>query len=250
MRETRLVMGMPVTIAIAEAAATQAEIEVVFEYFAQIDARFSPFKPDSEISRLNRGELAAEDYSSELREILVLAEQTKIQTNGYFDIVRPDGVLDPCGIVKGWAIRNAARMLARMGYGNFFVDAGGDIQASGRNARGEDWRVGIRSPFHPDKMVKILVPRGRGVATSGTYLQGQHIYDPHGSERDGDTPEIVSLTIIGPDVLEADRYATAAFAMGRGGITFIESLAEFEAYEIDASGMARMTSGLGDHLAC
>jgi thiamine biosynthesis lipoprotein len=96
----------------------------------------------------------------------------------------------------------------------------------------------------------VLLPRGCGVATSGTYLQGQHIYDPHGGAPDDGASEIVSLTIVGPDVMEADCYATAAFAMGRRGIAFIEGLPAFEAYEIDASGMARMTSGLERYLTC
>jgi thiamine biosynthesis lipoprotein len=250
MQETRTVMGMPVTVCVAQAGATPDDIESVFRYFDEVDARFSPFKPDSEVRRLNRGEIAAGCESPQLREVLALAEAVKRQTIGYFDIVRPDGELDPCGIVKGWAIRNAARMLAAKGFENFFVDAGGDIQASGKNAQGADWRVGIRSPFHPDKIVKVLVPRGQGVATSGTYLQGQHIYDPHGAELGGGQTPIVSLTIVGPDVLEADCHATAAFAMGRQGIAFIEALQGFEAYEIDAFGVARMTSGLGRYLAC
>jgi thiamine biosynthesis lipoprotein len=250
MQETRTVMGMPVTVCVAQAGATPDDIESVFRYFDAVDARFSPFRPDSEVQRINRGEIAAGRESPQMREVLTLAETAKRQTIGYFDIVRPDGALDPCGIVKGWAIRNAARLLAAKGFENFFVDAGGDIQASGRNAKGEDWRVGIRSPFHSDKIVKVLVPRGQGVATSGTYLQGRHIYDPHGTESGGDGPPIVSLTIVGPDVLEADCHATAAFAMGRRGIAFIEALPGFEAYEIDALGQARMTSGLGRYLPC
>ena len=60
----------------------------------------------------------------------------------------------------------------------------------------------------------------------------------------------MSLTVIGPDVLEADRYATAAFAMGRGGIHFIERTPGLEGYEIDGSGTARMTAGLKKYLPC
>jgi thiamine biosynthesis lipoprotein len=56
--------------------------------------------------------------------------------------------------------------------------------------------------------------------------------------------------VIGPDVLEADIYATAGFAMGRKGIHFIERMPGLEAYEIDALGMARMTSGLKAYLPC
>ena len=94
----------------------------------------------------------------------------------------------------------------------------------------------------------MLIPKGKGVATSGNYTRGDHIYNPHTGRYGSD--DIVSLTVIGPDVLEADRYATAAFAMGREGIYFIERMAGLEGYEIDAHGTARMTSGLGKYLPC
>ena len=55
--------------------------------------------------------------------------------------------------------------------------------------------------------------------------------------------EIASVTVIGPDVYEADRFATAAFAMGRDGAAFLESQPGLEAYVIDRAGVATMTSG-------
>jgi thiamine biosynthesis lipoprotein len=55
----------------------------------------------------------------------------------------------------------------------------------------------------------------------------------------------MSLTIIGPDVLDADRFATAGFAMGKAGILFIEQLDGFEGYVVDANGRATWTSGFG-----
>jgi thiamine biosynthesis lipoprotein len=85
------------------------------------------------------------------------------------------------------------------------------------------------------------------VATSGTYLRGAHIYNPHAP--DAPAGDIVSLTVIGPNILEADRFATAAFAMGEGGIDFIERVDGLEGYQIDSEGMARMTSGLERYLS-
>ena len=247
LQETRLIMGMPVCVAISGAAAAAPDLEVAFASFVQADARFSPFRPDSELSRLNRKELASQDRSAQMCEILELAEQTRIDSDGYFDVRRPDGTLDPCGIVKGWAIREAARALALRGLRDFFIDAGGDIQASGHNVEGGHWRVGIRNPFQSEQIVKVLIPRGAGVATSGNYHRGPHIYNPHAPE----TPagDIVSLTVIGPDILEADRFATAAFAMGEVGIEFIERVQGLEGYQIDARGIARMTSGIGRYLS-
>ena len=54
--------------------------------------------------------------------------------------------------------------------------------------------------------------------------------------------EILSLTVVGPNIYEADRFATAAFAMQREGINFIENLNGFEGYSIDKNGTATMTS--------
>ena len=143
--------------------------------------------------------------------------------------------------MKGWAIWRAAKLIETRGFKNFYVDAGGDVQVSGKNAQGEPWSIGIRNPFNRDEIVKVLQPDGRGVATSGTYIRGKHIYDP----RSGEPVEtdILSLTVVGPDIYEADRFATAAFAMGKEGIKFIENLEGFEGYLIDKDGLATMTSG-------
>ena len=248
MRETRIIMGMPISLAVLDAHARQEHLDAVFGEFTAIDAQFSPFKDDSEVSRLNRGEIGRDRITPRLREVFDLCEKTKSETKGYFDITKPDGTLDPCGMVKGWAIRNAARQLAEMGFVNFCVEAGGDIQCSGVNDEGCEWTVGIRNPFNAEEIVKVLTPKGHGVATSGNYIRGNHIYNPHTGQYASDN--IVSITVVGPDVLEADRFATAAFAMGRDGIYFIERTKGLEAYEIDTSGTARMTSGLERYLPC
>jgi thiamine biosynthesis lipoprotein len=217
-------------------------LDAVFDFFTDTDRRFSTFIADSELCRLNRGEVGAP--SDEMREILALAEESRKETKGYFDIRRPDGLVDTSGIVKGWAIRGGARLLKQRGHENFAVEIGGDIQTSGTKEDGSDWRVGIRNPF-ADEVVKILYPRGGGVATSGSYAQGAHIYDPHGGTPEG----IVSLTVIAADILKADIAATAAFAMGREGIYFLEKQPGLEGYAIDASGNAKMTSGISRYLS-
>ena len=241
-RETKLLMGMPITVEIVDDVSPDL-FGAAFAYFASVDERFSLYRPDSEISRLNSGAVAQADVSDAMREILEIAEKTKHESQGYFDIRRPPGGVDPSGIVKGWAIRNLANLLRDAGARNFFVDAGGDIQSHGLNAGGEAWTVGIRNPFQIDQVIKIVAPHGRGVATSGTSARGQHIYNPHQPTQPID--DVISLTVIGPDVLEADRFATAAFAMGNAGIHFVEQLDGFEGYGVDASGVATWTSGFG-----
>jgi FAD:protein FMN transferase len=239
MKQTRLLMGMPITIDVADTGATQQHLDEVYAYFEYIDDTFSTYKTTSEISRLNRGDLNEDDCSEDMRTMLDLAEQTTRETNGYFDI-RHDGMRDPSGIVKGWSIRNAASILGGRGFRNFYVDAGGDAAISGLR-EGHAWHVGIRSPFMRHEVVKVLGLSDCGVATSGTAIRGQHIYNPH---RPHDPiVDILSVTVVGPDVCDADRYATAAFAMGREGIHFIATLPGYEGYMIDAQARAVYTSG-------
>lgn len=242
MRATRILMGMPITVDVVDRT-DEALLDAVFTYFDRVDRRFSPYRADSEIDAINHARLAEPDYSDAMRAVLALAERTRHETNGFFDIRKPDGSLDPSGIVKGWAIRDAARIVARSGARDFFIDAGGDIQPSGRNASGKEWSVGIRSPFDMAEIIKVVYPRGHGIATSGSYVRGQHIYTPGAPSRP--IVDVVSLTVIGADVLEADRFATAAFAMGRDGIQFIEQMPGLEGYVVDSGGRATLTSGFG-----
>lgn len=231
-------MGMPITVEIVDQV-SETVFKSVFDYFKKIDSQFSTYKTASEISKINDG-LPKNQWSPLMREILKLCEQTKRQTNGYFDI-QHTGKLDPSGLVKGWAIREAAQRLKRHGLKNFYIEAGGDIQASGMNESKKPWCVGIRSPFNIDEIIKSISVSSEGVATSGTYIRGQHIYNPHEPEQQ--VKDVVSLTVIGPDVYEADRFATAAFAMGRDGINFIGSLPSLEAYMVTSDHQATFTDG-------
>lgn len=240
MKQTKLIMGMPITIEIVDEEVTTKIFEEIFTYFRTIDEKFSPYRKTSEVSLINKNKLTNSEMSFEMRKILELAGQTKLATNGYFDVYHK-GIFDPSGIVKGWAIKKAAEILKEKGFRNFFIDAGGDIQVSGYNKQERLWKVGIRNPFNRFENVRVLALNGQGVATSGTAVRGNHIYNPH--ESDFLLKNIVSLTVIGPNVYEADRFATAAFAMDKKGIYFIESLPEFEGYMIDQNGSAIYTTG-------
>jgi len=244
-KQTRLIMGMPITIEIVGGANPEAAAKAVYDYFREVDARYSTYKNDSEITQINQG-LPAENWSAEMKAVIELCEQTKAETDGYFDI-QHGREIDPSGLVKGWAINNAAKLLLERGIENFYIDAGGDIQVHGVNAEGEPWRVGIRNPFNRDEIIKIIAVSQAGVATSGTAIRGQHIYNPRLPGRP--LSEIKSLTVVGPDIYEADRFATAAFAMGRQGIAFIEAQADLEGYAVDSSGIGTLTSGFERYVA-
>ncbi len=237
-------MGMPITVQITDAA-KQADLEAIFSYFESIDERYSPYKEDSELSRINNG-MSLDAASLEMRQVLELCKQTQVDTKGYFDIDNGASI-DPSGLVKGWAIQNAANRLKLAGFDNFFIEAGGDVEASGHSDNGKAWQLGIRNPFNIQEIVKILSVTNCGIATSGTYIRGEHIYDPVHNHRQ--PRGVQSLTVVGPNIYEADRYATAAFAMGVSGVSFIEQLEGFEAYLIDDNKTATYTSGFEKYVA-
>lgn len=248
MKVERFMMGMPMSVEIVDAGATKSDIEVIFEYYKEVDARFSTYRNDSEISKINRGYVLPNKYSLEMREVLALSEETKKLTLGYFNIKRPDGLLDPSGLVKGWMIHNAAKILLKRGFTSFYVEIAGDIQTHGLNPDGEPWKVGIQNPFNRDQIVKVVRLSGQGIATSGTYERGEHIWgreqeSKSAREQESKERKIKSVSIIASNVYEADRFATAIFAMGEKGIEFAEKYPGIEGYIIDSTGRATMTSG-------
>jgi thiamine biosynthesis lipoprotein len=257
MKETRPIMGMPITVVIPQCPfCLQAEspdsacdhrrsaAEEVFQSLREVDERFSPFKEGSEVSRMRRGEVTAESASGEMREVLRLCGETQAASEGYFD-AWASGEFDPSGVVKGWSLRRAAALLRHRGFASFSLDGGGDIEARGQRS-GAPWRIGIRNPFDPRTIIKILAVTDRGVATSGNYIRGEHIFDPWTGER---ADAVASVTVIGPDVLDAARFATAAFAMGERGIAFLATLPSFEGYMVRKDGRAVYTPGFAGYVA-
>lgn len=239
MKKTAVVMGMPTTITIVEKKAKAEEIiEKVFSYFIYLDSIFSTYKPESEISKINKKILLLANASPIVREVLHLCEQTRKETNGYFDIKTEKGI-DPSGIVKGYAIHQGAEILRKNGFKNFYVEIAGDIEVNGEN-NGKKWRVGIENPFNRKELIKVLALENMGIATSGNYIRGKHIYDPVNKKK---ADAIISISVIGPNAFEADRFATAAFAMGIKGIEFIEKLNGFEGYMVTKEKKAFLTEG-------
>jgi thiamine biosynthesis lipoprotein len=238
---TRLVMGMPVTVEVVGSDEQRAAIGRVFNWFEAVDRRYSTYKPDSDISRLNRGELARGQAPAEVREVLAACEHLRDRTNGYFDALRPDGRLDPSGYIKGWSIARAGALLDSAGLRNYCIEAGGDILISGHNADRDPWRVGIRHPGRRHEIVKVLRLNGGAVATSGAYERGEHIYDPHtGAAAKGPA----SVTVVGSDIAWTDAAATAAFAMGARGAEWLARQPGLECYVIGHDEQASFTPGL------
>jgi thiamine biosynthesis lipoprotein len=172
-------MGTAIGLDLRSPKVSSTAIEAAFDHLRDIDARFSTYRPDSEISRLGWGQLSAADCSPDVSEVLARCEEVRTLSRGYFDIRahRADGRLDPSGFVKGWAVENAARILDAAGARNYCLNAGGDVITRGEPEPGAPWRIGIRHPELPDRLATVVEARDLAVATSGGYERGDHIAD-------------------------------------------------------------------------
>lgn len=119
-----------------------------------------------------------------------------------------------------------ARLLDSKGIENYMIEIGGEVMAKGINSKNECWRIGINKPTDdPEGMnqeLEVIAHLcGRvGLATSGNY---RNFYEKDGKKY-GHTinpmtgypaeQDILSATIIAPDCITADGYATAFMAMG------------------------------------
>jgi len=214
------VMGTALSIHVRAPLPDAGAIEAACAVLHDIDRRFSLYRPESELSRLARGEIEEAGLSPDVRWVLAACDDIARTSGGAFDARhhRADGVVDPSGFVKGWAVEEAARCLDDAGARNYVIAAGGDILARGESAPGRAWRVGVRHPGDPTGVIAVLAVRDGAVATSGCYERGAHIRDP----RTAAVPhELVGLTVVGPSIAWADAYATGAFAMGLEGLAWV-----------------------------
>jgi thiamine biosynthesis lipoprotein len=236
------VMGTVATVELCDPLPADADraVDAVFAWLHEVDQRFSTYKDQSEVNRLDRGELTLSQCSDDLRTVLERCTDLWGRTDGYFDVYAT-GRLDPSGYVKGWSVQVASERLTGAGAVNHYVEAGGDIQVRGRPAPGADWPIGIRHPWERDCICWLLTGSDLAVATSGTYERGLHVINP----RTGTPASLLrSVTVVGRDLAEADAYATAAVAMGRAGLNWLASLDGYECAVVMEDGTAYRSAGL------
>jgi FAD:protein FMN transferase len=212
------VMGMPISLALRgrhthDHRALEAWSEVMAD-LREVDRMFSTYREDSFVSRLGRGEITVADCPPEVVEVLGLGHRARLESGGAFDVRRrgPDGraLLDPSGVVKGWAVERASAWLHALPDTDFCVSAGGDMVCHTDDPASPPWRVGIEDPADPSRLVATVPVRRGAVATSGSAHRGAHIVDA----RTGAVPgRVASVTVVAESLTWADIDATAAYAL-------------------------------------
>lgn len=236
-------MGMPISLhlrgeRVDSDARVPHAVTAAFDTLREADRLFSTYRSDSEISRINRGELPVSDSHPLVREVIDLCEQARERTGGFFDATLPAPAggrwFDPSGLVKGWAVQRAAERLAELDGYDYYLNAGGDLAVGLGSPDEPAWRIGIENPREPGGILAVCEAAAGGVATSGTAARGAHIINP----RTGRPAEdLLSVTVLGPTLLWADVYATAAFAMGADASSWLpENAPDYAMLVVDADG--------------
>lgn len=235
MRRTFETMGTVVSL---EWDGSTARFDVVRNEFEAADRRFSLYRPDSELRRVDDGSLELMDASAELREVYATALGWRGETGGAFTPHRPDGALDLNGIVKAWAMDNAGRAL---GDGDWCLNVGGDVLVSGQAPDGAAWVVGIVDPGDRTSLLTALPLFGprRAAATSGSAERGDHIWT-----RGRAAAEFEQVTVVADDVVTADVLATAIVSGGEDALNDLTGRFDVDVLTVDREGGLRATPGM------
>jgi len=141
-----------------------------------------------------------------------------------------DVYLDLSSIAKGFAVDKLATLLKNAGIGNYLVEIGGELRASGKKPKGQPWRIAVERPIPGVRQVEKVIPlRDVAIASSGDYrnffekdgVQYSHTLDPRtGYPVDH---KLGSVTVLHSSCMVADGLATALTVLGpEQGLAFAE----------------------------
>lgn len=227
------------------AAATDAAASTV-AMLRELEAIFSTYRADSEISRLRRGELSFADADPRLTDVADACRRLEEATGGRFSAFWRER-FDPTGYVKGWATDVAATahlepLLAMPGVSAVGINVGGDLRVWTAPGAPWSWTVGIADPVRPGAALATLRVRNGAVATSGTAERGAHLVDPRSGIA---VSAAVSATVVADDLTTADVWATALAVAAGEDTRWLWDAPLRSAMTVTDAGVRRWVAGVG-----
>jgi|TARA_B110000967_G_scaffold46554_1_gene46964 thiamine biosynthesis lipoprotein len=172
-------------------------------------------------------------------------------------LIRPkNSFLDFNAIAKGYSVDVISEFLTNSKVANFLVEVGGEIRSSGMNlGSNRSWKVGLDTPRFDGvqkEIYKAFNLQDKSMATSGVYRKFKtdslgnkyaHIIDPKTGY--SSRTNILSVTVISDNCIDADAYATALHLMTLDEINlFVEkhnTISVFVIYEDDNNKMQHLS---------
>ena len=150
---------------------------------------------------------------------------TMQKVNSKLHIRKPiNSKLDFSGIAKGYGVDIIAAFLDEKSIKNYMVEIGGEMKVFGKNAKGNDWRLGIDKPVEDGtRSLKAIVNLNKGsLATSGNYRKfrissegKKYVHTINPKTGYATESNLLSASVISnKDCADLDAYATAFMAMG------------------------------------
>lgn len=176
--------------------------------------------------------------------LLRLVDYRKVQlSNGRLVKSNPAIHIDFDAIAQGYCSDWLGKFLESKGIRDYLIDVGGEVVGKGCKPGGKLWSVAIEMPASnagdERKIQAILSLENKAISTSGSYRK---YYEENG-ERYSHTIDpstgypvrhnLLSVSVLAPDCITADAYATAFMVMGLAkSKEFLSKHAELEAYFI------------------
>jgi len=155
--------------------------------------------------------------------------------------------IDLGGIAKLYILEAGVRVLARAGVPRLLLNGGGDVLA---RSDARPWRVGIRDPRAPEKLLGAVELRNGFVASSGDYerfferngRRYHHILDPRtGYPSTGPR----GVTLVGTHLEDVNGLGVAIMVLGRdAGARLVESVPGLDALIVDRDGRLWLSAGM------
>ncbi|WP_242824732.1 FAD:protein FMN transferase [Oenococcus kitaharae] len=212
------------------------QAKVVHDYMKHIDQVFSPFRVDSELTAFNQDRLMFEKTSQDFQMVYAVSSWAEEKTQHLFSAdYAGRQQYDPTGLVKGWAIEQAAKrflfpLLAEDDFIAANLIGGGDMQFVTRPGSNWVWQLGIADPFDTRKVAAKLAMTSGAIASSGTVERGHHLVNIAQNRAIGTrTTDIISSSVISDSLTEADIWATAIATTSISDHSWLKA--------IDGSGM-------------
>lgn len=160
----------------------------------------------------------------------------------------PNIILNVNAIAKGYAVDVIAHLMEEHGITNYMVEIGGELRVKGVNQKKVNWRVGIDKPVDDPEVLnrdlqEVVSITDAAMATSGNY---RNFYYKDGKKYAHTISpytgypvqhQLLSASVIAPDCMTADAYATAFMVLGlEKSMEIVNKHPELEAYFISSAG--------------
>lgn len=283
-RETVRAFALDTEISITTDAADKKTAEEAVSICRKYEKMFSRIDSESELSRLNSGEIKAP--GSELKSLIETGLSFSRLTDGAFDItlapltdlwnikerkIPPESseiaaalrntgyervTLEPFSlggtkidlgaVAKGYIADRLREYFNKQGVNNVICDLGGNVMLSG------EYTVGIQSPFSEGELFAVMRLSDTNAVTSGAYqryfeyngVRYHHILDA----RTGSCAEsdAASVTVVSPCAVNADALSTAIFILGTDGLELCSRFPDTGAILITKDGEYHTTEGFAE----